>query len=61
MTETEAARAARELADQLAADVQFARTREDHIRATARANTALALANGLDGVLLETAGDVVAN
>lgn len=39
--------AARELADELNKDIQLAKTREDHIRVTARANAAAALYNSM--------------
>lgn len=41
---TEAAEAARQLAVELAADVEQAKTREEHIRVTARANEAARIA-----------------
>lgn len=47
MTTDEKIQAARQLAEDLAADIQLARTREEHIRVTARANSALELLNGL--------------
>jgi hypothetical protein len=47
MTTDEIIEAARTLADELAADILKARTREDHIVRVTRANSALALANGL--------------
>lgn len=39
--------AARELSSQLVEDIALCRTREEHIRVTARANAAAALYNGL--------------
>ena len=39
--------AARHLADQLAADIPLSKTREEHIRVTARANAALEIYNML--------------
>jgi hypothetical protein len=48
MTVDEISRAARALADELTADILTARTREDHVRMTARANTARALAEETD-------------
>ena len=48
MTDEEAARAARELANELTADIQLSRTREDHIVRTRRATAAAALAAGLE-------------
>ena len=47
MTIQEVAQAARALADQLADDVLTARTRDDHIRLTIRANSARILADGV--------------
>lgn len=47
MTTEQLLEAARELAGQLAQDIQLATTREEHIRVTARANAAAALHNGL--------------
>lgn len=47
MTDDEKIQAARQLAAELTADIPSARTREDHIRMTARANSAVALVNGL--------------
>jgi hypothetical protein len=47
MTTDEITEAARSLAEQLTADIQLAKTRDEHIRLTIRANSALALANGL--------------
>lgn len=44
---TEAAEAARQLAVELAADVEQAKTREEHIRVTARANEAARIAHML--------------
>jgi hypothetical protein len=46
MTQQIADQAAR-LADRLFEDIQLARTRDEHIRVTARANEARELANGL--------------
>lgn len=39
--------AARELSENLSKDIEVCRTREEHIRVTARANAAAALYNGL--------------
>jgi hypothetical protein len=39
--------AARDLADKLTADIPFSKTREEHIRVTARANAALEIYNML--------------
>lgn len=50
MTEDEKVQAARQLADELTADIPTARTREDHIRMTARANAATSLAYELENV-----------
>jgi hypothetical protein len=47
MTPVEILEAARTLADQLTDDIRLARTRETHVLATIRANSARALANGL--------------
>ena len=47
----ELAEAARELAEQLAADVEQAKTREEHIRVTARANEAARIAHMLRHLL----------
>jgi hypothetical protein len=47
MTTDEIVEAARELAEQLAEDIRLARTRDEHVRLTIRANSATALANGL--------------
>lgn len=41
--------AARELAERLAADIPLCRTRDEHVRVTARANEALMLYNLLNG------------
>lgn len=49
MTFESAVEIARELAEQLSDDIQKCSTREEHIRVTARANTAAALYNGLVG------------
>lgn len=48
---TEAAEAARQLAVELAADVEQAKTREEHIRVTARANEAARIAYMLQHLL----------
>jgi len=48
---TELAEAARKLADELAADVEQAKTREEHIRVTARANEAARIAHMLRHLL----------
>ena len=47
MTTDQLLEAARALANDLAADIPLAKTREEHIRVTARANAAAALHNGL--------------
>lgn len=39
--------AARSLSEELSSDIQLAKTREEHIRVTARASAAAALYNGL--------------
>ena len=49
MTFEEAVEVARELAEHLSDDIQKCSTREEHIRVTARANSAAALYNGLIG------------
>ena len=49
--------AARELAEQLLADIQLSKTREEHIRVTARANAAAALYN----TLISESGPLVAD
>jgi hypothetical protein len=48
--------AARELAEFLLADIQLSKTREEHIRVTARANAAAALYN----TLISDSGPLVA-
>lgn len=53
MTTEQLLDAARDLANQLSADIQLATTREEHIRVTARANAAAALHNGLLSLTLE--------
>lgn len=53
MTENEITQAARRLADELHADIISARDRETHIRLTARANSALELANALSSLPTE--------
>lgn len=47
MTIEQIREAARELAENLLADIPLCKTREEHIRITARANAAAALYNGL--------------
>lgn len=47
MTVEQIREAARELAQSLLEDIPLCKTREEHIRITARANTAAALYNGL--------------
>lgn len=47
MTIDEKIEAARQLAEELTADIMQARTREEHIRVTARANSAVALLHAL--------------
>lgn len=42
---------AQRLADRLREDIPLSRTRDEHIRVTARANEALELANGLRDTL----------
>ena len=49
MTFEDAVEVARELAELLSEDIQKCTTREEHIRVTARANSAAALYNGLVG------------
>lgn len=44
--------AAAQLAARLEEDIQFSKTRDEHIRVTARANEALALYNGLSKITL---------
>lgn len=46
------ARAARELAASLAGDIELCKTREEHVRVTARANAARELSELLDGYLV---------
>lgn len=47
MTDNDIVRAARQLADDLSADIITARDREMHVRLTRHANSALELANAL--------------
>lgn len=47
MTTEQLLEAARALANDLASDIPLSKTREEHIRVTARANAAAALHNGL--------------
>ena len=45
--------AARDLADKLTADIPLSKTREEHIRVTARANAALEICNMLSAAASE--------
>lgn len=56
MTIEQLLEAAAEHAERLEADIVLCRTRDEHIRVTARANEALALLNGLKQFQLEAAG-----
>lgn len=49
--------AARELSEELSKDIPLCRTREEHIRVTARANAASALYNGLLTSQYEVTGE----
>lgn len=51
MSEPEAIEAARQLAERLEGDIVLCRTRDEHVRVTARANEALRLLNGLETLL----------
>ena len=52
----EMAQSARDLAENLASDIELAKTREEHIRVTARANQASAVSLSLDFLVSELTG-----
>lgn len=54
MTDNDIIRAARQLAEDLSADIITARDREMHVRLTRHANSALELANALTATHTET-------